>query len=185
MIHLLLMLNLICTNPKFSDIDTAKYPVVGRQCPSFYFDDVQYYSKNKLSLKDFKGRWLVLDCWNRFCSTCIGKMPGLDSLSNQFSTEVSFMLVGYTGSRYAHHPSNTEIHELYPKLRKRLNVDLPIAYDSVLFHKFEIGACPYIVVVDPLGVVRGITTHLSEQNMRDFLTGRKPDLERALNRFGF
>lgn len=160
------------------------YPETRRRCPDFHFQDVEHYYKKNISLKDFRGQWLVLDFWNRYCSVCLNRMPGTDSLNRKFSKRVNFMLVGYTGSRYTHHSDDKPIHELYEKLRGRLDIDLPIAYDSLLFHRFDIGACPYIVIVDPKGIVRGITTRLTEQNIRDLLSGKIPKLENAVNRKG-
>ncbi|MFA6083427.1 TlpA family protein disulfide reductase [Mucilaginibacter sp.] len=185
MIQLILTLHLLCATPICKEIDTTSYPKIGRKCPSFIFEDVQYYSRSKMSLKDFKGRWLVLDCWNRYCSVCLERMPGLDSLSKLFPKQICFMLVGYTGSRYTHRSDNKVIHDLYPKLKKNLNINLPIAYDSVLFHRFEVGPCPYVIVIDPSGIVRAVTTHLDKQAIKDLLAGRKPHLDKALNRKGF
>jgi thiol-disulfide isomerase/thioredoxin len=180
----ILMLHLVFAISKASSADTTTLPVVGRQCPDFHFDDVRYYTQKRVSLNDFKGRWLVLDLWNRHCSSCIDKMPKTDSLQKKFTRKMRFLLVGYTGSRYVRRPENKEMHQLYPKLRKRLNINLPIAYDSVLFHRFEIGPCPYLVIVDPSGIVRGITTELNEQNIKDLLAGKQPVLEKATNRKG-
>ena len=174
---------LFCFGRAFSQAPNA-YPEVGKPCPDFHFKDVEHYSKKSISLKDFKGRWLLLDFWNRYCSVCLNRMPGTDSLGARFSKQVTFLLVGYTGSRYTHRSDNKPIHELYGKLRERLHIDLPIAYDSVLFHRFDIGACPYMVIVDPKGIVRGITTQLTEQNIKDLLSNKAPVLEKAVNRKG-
>jgi len=167
----------------FPQVHSA-YPEIGKPCPDFHFNEVGYYSKSSISLKDFRGQWLMLDFWNRYCSVCLGRMSGTDSLRKQFSKQVSFLLVGYTGSRYTHHSDDKSIHDLYGKLRKRLHIDLPIAYDSLLFHQFDIGACPYIVVVDPKGIVRGITTQLTAQNIKDLLSNQIPQLDKAVNRKG-
>lgn len=145
-------------NPSFSQQQKGNYPQIGKPCPGFVFSDVQYYQKSKVSLADFKNQWLILDFWNRYCGVCLGKFQATDSLQKKFSNQVRIMLVGYTGSQYTHHSDDKPIRELYEKLRVRLHIDLSIAYDSVLFHQFEIGACPYIVIVDPSGVVRSITT---------------------------
>lgn len=167
----------------FSQAPSA-YPEIGKSCPDFHFNEVAYYSKKSVSLNDFKGQWLMLDFWNRYCSVCLGRMPGTDSLQKKFPKQVQFLLVGYTGSRYTHRSDDKPIHELYGKLRERLHIDLPIAYDSLLFHRFDIGACPYIVIVDPKGIVRGITTQLNEQNIKDLLSNKIPDLDKAVNRKG-
>jgi thiol-disulfide isomerase/thioredoxin len=179
-----LIIALFCFDYAFSQT-ISFYPEIGKPCPDFHFTEVRYYSRKAVSLKDFRGQWLMLDFWNRYCTVCLRRMPGTDSLQKKFSKQVQFILVGYTGSRYTHRSDNKPIHELYRKFRKRLNIDLPIAYDSLLFHRFDIGACPYIVIVDPKGIVRGVTTRLNEQNIKDLLSNKIPELDKAVNRKGF
>jgi len=181
--YIVLLIAVFCFDRAFSQ-DPNAYPKIGKPCPDFHFKDVEHYSKKSISLKDFKGQWLMLDFWNRYCSVCLGRMPGTDSLHKKFSKRVSFILVGYTGSRYTHRSDDKPIHELYGKLRERLHIDLPIAYDSLLFHRFDIGACPYIVIIDPKGIVRGITTQLTKQNIKDLLSNKIPELDKAVNRKG-
>ncbi|MCO5950990.1 TlpA family protein disulfide reductase [Mucilaginibacter flavidus] len=161
----------------------SAYALVGLPCPDINFNEVSFYSKKKVSVADFKGQWLILDFWNRHCGTCIGKMPATDSLQQKFPEQVKVLLVGYTGSQYTHRPDNS-IRTFYKDLRKRLHIDLPIAYDSVAFHRLAIGACPYIIVVDPKGIVRGVTTRIESRDMTVFLAGRQPVLEKATNKKG-
>ncbi|MFS2187234.1 TlpA family protein disulfide reductase [Mucilaginibacter sp. Mucisp84] len=159
------------------------YPAVGSPCPDLQFNEVRYFTKKQVSLADFKGQWLILDFWNRHCGTCIEKMPATDSLQQKFSKQVSILLVGYTGSQYTHRPDNA-IRAFYKGIRKRMRVSLPIAYDSLMFHRLAIGACPYIIIVDPKGIVRAVTTRITAGDMAAFLAGRNPVLEKAVNRKG-
>jgi thiol-disulfide isomerase/thioredoxin len=181
--YIFVIIAIACLQQGFAQT-TNVCPEVGQPCPDFYFKDVRFYSQKHVSLADFKGRWLVLDFWNRYCHTCMDKMPSTDSLQKTFRGQVQFLLVGYTGSHYTHHADDKAIHHLYPKLRKRLNIDLPVAYDSLLFHRFDIGACPYIVVIDPAGIVRAVTIGLNKQNMKNLMSGKPVTLEKATNRKG-
>jgi thiol-disulfide isomerase/thioredoxin len=160
----------------------ADYPEIGKPCPDFFLNDVLHYHKSEVSLADFQNQWLVLDFWNRYCGVCLGKFQAIDSLQKQFVKQINFMLVGYTGSQYTHRSDNKPIRELYEKLRFRLNLDLPIAFDSVLFHHFNIGACPYIVIIDPAGIIRGITTSLDEQDIKDILSNKSSFLRNTHKR---
>jgi thiol-disulfide isomerase/thioredoxin len=161
----------------------TNYPRVGSPCPELKFSEVRYDFRNKLTATDFKGQWLILDFWNRHCGSCIEKMPGMDSLQKTYPKQVKVLLVGYTGSFYTHRPDSS-IRSFYAGIRKRMQVNLPIAYDSVVFKRLEIGACPYIIVVDPKGIVRAVTIGLKTKDMAAFLAGRKPVLEKAVNRKG-
>jgi thiol-disulfide isomerase/thioredoxin len=159
------------------------YARVGLPCPDLHFNEVSFYNRKKIAIADFKGQWLILDFWNRHCGTCIERMPVADSLQKNFKNQVKVILVGYTGSQYTHHPDNA-IRVFYKDIRKRLHIDLPIAYDSIAFHRLAIGACPYIIIVDPKGIVRAVTTKIESHDMMEFLAGRQPVLEKATNRKG-
>jgi thiol-disulfide isomerase/thioredoxin len=161
----------------------TNYPKVGSPCPVLNFNEVRYDQQNKISSADFKGRWLVLDFWNRHCGSCIEKMPGMDSLQRKYPRWVKVLLVGYTGSFYTHRPDSS-IRSFYKDIRQRMQVNLPIAYDSVVFRRLQIGACPYIIVVDPKGIVRAVTISMKTKDMAAFLAGRQPVLEKAVNRKG-
>ncbi|SDH49417.1 TlpA family protein disulfide reductase [Mucilaginibacter gossypii] len=160
-----------------------QHSLTGSPCPDFRFNEVKYFRKDNVSPADFKGQWLILDFWNKHCGNCIEKMPATDSLQHRFAGKVQVLLVGYTGSMYTHRPDKS-IREFYSGIRERMHVNLPIAYDSVMFDKLSIGPCPYIVVVDPKGVVRAVTTGIKANDMADFLAGRQPVLEKATNRKG-
>jgi thiol-disulfide isomerase/thioredoxin len=160
------------------------YPVVGGPCPAFSLTEVQHFSREQVSLADLKGKWFVLDFWNRYCTVCVNRMPGLDSLSRRFAGRVDILLVGYTGSRYTHRSDNWAMHELSGRLRRELDLSLPMAFDSTTFKQFDIGPCPYIVVVDPKGIVRGVTTHITAGHLEDVLAGHQPAWEKAFNRKG-
>ncbi len=155
------------------------YPEVGKKCPDFLLTDIRYYKAKQAGLEDFRGKWLVLDFWNRYCFMCLQSQPHIDSLQKEFKNDVQFMLVGYTGSQYRNSPDLKEIQEIYEKNRKKNNLELAIAYDSVVFHQFDIKPTPHIVIIDPEGIVRGITYKVSRTNLQALINKQKVDLPRA------
>ncbi|MFA6245318.1 MAG: TlpA disulfide reductase family protein [Mucilaginibacter sp.] len=175
---------LILGSAFISKAQTSVYPVIGQLCPNVYFSQVAYDSKPTFSLADYRGKWLILDFWNRYCTICLNRMPGKDSLQKKFREQLKVVLVGYTGSRYTHRTDEQEIKKLYDRVRKESNISLPVAYDSVLFHRFDVGPCPYIVVVDPHGIVRAITTDIDQRQFTALLRGKKPKFDKAVNRKG-
>ncbi|MGE9310482.1 TlpA family protein disulfide reductase [Niabella sp. CJ426] len=158
------------------------YPQVGKQCPDFEFTDVRHFEKKEVRLSDFRGKWLVLDFWHRYCYYCLQSQPHIDSLQRKFGERVQFLLVGYSGSKYRDRSDYKEIVSLYERNRIAYNLVLPIAYDSVVSEKFDIGPTPYIVVIDPQGLVRAITYKISEQNIVDLLSDKNVDVPRAYRR---
>lgn len=162
-------------------VNRISYPEVGDKCPNIVFSDLRNYKGKSVSIDDFKGKWLVLDCWNRYCSVCVSGLPRIDSLQRELKDSVQFMLVGYTGSQYMpwRGPDKTQIKNLYERIQKRQNLKAPIAFDSVLFKTFNIGGCPFVIVVSPEGIIKGLTTKLTRSDMDDFLAGRSPILSRV------
>ncbi|WP_374950047.1 TlpA family protein disulfide reductase [Mucilaginibacter sp.] len=180
-LHLIVLLLGVAS---ISKAQNAFYPKVDQSCPDIYFSEVAFDEKPTFSLSDYKGKWLILDFWNRYCSTCLDHMPGKDSLQKKFPDQLKIVLVGYTGSRYTHRKDEHEIKKLYDRVRKESAIDLPVAYDSVLFHRLEIGPCPYIIVIDPQGIVRAITTDIDQRQFAALLKGKRPKFDKAVNRKG-
>jgi thiol-disulfide isomerase/thioredoxin len=173
----------ICLFAMAAHSQENKYPEVGRKCPDFTLSDVSNYSKKRASLDDCTGKWLVLDFWNKGCMGCLKSFPKMDSISRKFRDKMQFISVGYTGSQYDKTPDDQAIRILYERLRKRLDLHFAIAFDSVLFHQFGIEGCPYIVVVDPKGIVKAITYSLSDEDVNSFLSGKTPELGAAYNKW--
>jgi thiol-disulfide isomerase/thioredoxin len=166
-----------CQSKKVKSI----YPEVGKPMPDFVLKDVQYFPKKQVTLKDFKGKWLVLDWWTEYCTYCIESFPQVDALQEEFKDKVQFMLIGHTGTMLmgSWSTGDKKVRAIYERSKKTLALTLPIAYDSLLYQKFNLGTTPYIVVIDPQGIVRGITIHLSSNNIRDLIAGKQVALPKA------
>jgi peroxiredoxin len=154
---------------------------LGAPMPDFVLTQIEHFRTSSASLKDFKGRWLVLDFWHEYCSGCIAAFPKDNALQNNFKDTLQFMLVGFSGSEYVGRSSRNSIRILYEKVRARENLDLAVAYDSVLFKRLMNNGFPFIVIIDPEGTVRGLANSLSETDTRQLITGevkfinQKPD----------
>ena len=157
-------------------------PKVGEPLPQFILADVNYYARQRVTPKDFLGKWLIIDCWNRYCSSCESSFPKTDSMQKEFSDRLQFLLVGYTGSQYMPKwgPDDKHIKSEYEEFRQKENLQLAIAFDSTLFHRFDIGGCPFEIIVDPNGIVRGVTYEIDRKDIQDFLDGKTPKLPKIM-----
>lgn len=124
---------------------------VGLPCPEFSLTNVDYFSKNQVNSSDFKGKWLVLDFWTQRCVSCIQGFPKINKWQQEFEGQVQFFLVGNNSMRF-----NSGIKPLFDRIRKHQGLQLPIAYDSSMFARFNINATPCLVLIDPKGIVRKI-----------------------------
>jgi thiol-disulfide isomerase/thioredoxin len=161
--------------------DTIR-PQAGKPMPEFLLNHVTHYETRKASLKDFRGKWLFLDFWMQGCGTCIQSFNHVNILSQAFKSELNWVLVGLN-----EHKNNKNVERFYEKLRAQKKLEMPSAYDSVLFKKWEIRSMPHIIIVDPSGIVRFITDgrDLTRAKIRDLFDGKKvsffpKDIERPI-----
>lgn len=149
----------------------AQVPKVGKPMPDFVLDDIYHYDKAKVSLADFKGKWLFLDFWYRGCTSCIKSFPKINNLQREFKDKVQFVLVGTTDV----FTFGDGIKPLYERLRRHRNLDLAAAFDSTLRQKWDISAFPHIIIVNPEGIVVAITpgTDLTKEKVQDLIDGKK------------
>ncbi|MBB5440862.1 thiol-disulfide isomerase/thioredoxin [Pedobacter sp. AK017] len=175
-IQLSLLIALIC-HIGVKAQGTENWPKIGEPLPAIEFNDVQHHSSKQLNLGDLKGKWIILDFWNFFCTSCVKEFPKLDSLQKNFEKEVKVVLVGYTGSQYGTH-DNQHIQQLYEKVKKRNQLSLSIAYDSTMFHKLQIYS-PLKLIIDPKGVLRAVTYRITDADMQSFMSGKEPRLPKA------
>ncbi|HEY4061118.1 MAG TPA: redoxin domain-containing protein [Puia sp.] len=165
---LLVLTNIILSFPQAQTI----YPEIGKPCPDFELHNIKYYRKKQASLEDFSGKWLVLDFWNKYCGACIASFPRVSALQKEFADKAQFMLVGIEDKE-------EQIEPMYARFRKEENLIMPCAFDSLLANRFDIYTAPYILIIDEAGIVRGITTSLLPDNMRELLAGQFPKLAKA------
>ena len=75
-----------------------------------------------------------------------------------------------------------KIKKLFERFQSKLDLNLPVIYDSILFKRFGIWACPYVVILDGNGIVRAITYSVGKEDMRSFIAGREPVLGAAFTK---
>ncbi|SEN72143.1 Thiol-disulfide isomerase or thioredoxin [Chitinophaga rupis] len=146
---------------------------IGYKMPVVQFNDVEYNNTKTVKPSDYKGKWLILDFWHEYCSSCISSMPHNQFLQDKFSGSVQFLLVGMIIKKKA------TIQTLYEKIREKNNLSIPIAYDSIVHKKLGISAAPILVIINPSGIVVGITYSLNEEQLSAFIAGQSPQLARS------
>ncbi len=149
---------------------SSEIPKVGKPLPAFTLNHITHYKLKKATNGDFRGKWLFLDFWFTGCKSCIKSFPKVSGFQERFESEAVFMLVGLNDQK-----DNNGIEQLYERFRERQGLVMSAAYDSVLVDQWGIGAMPYIIVVDPGGVVRAITDgrDMTAQKIRDIMDGKE------------
>ncbi len=146
---------------------TAQIPTIGQPMPDFKLNEITHYTSTSASLSDFRGKWLALDFWFPGCSSCIRSFPKVNDYHLKFKDELVWMMVGL--NQKPHSNSRT----IYEKLRVKRNLQMPCAYDSLLSINWNIHAMPHIILVDPQGMVKHITSggDLTEEALRAMIDG--------------
>jgi peroxiredoxin len=136
--------------------------------PDFQLRDVAHFKKKNASLSDFRGKWLFLDLWYQGCSSCITSLRKVNAIYEEFASELNWVIVAVNTRDL-----NKGVEELYKKLERKQNLQLPVAFDSILLKKWKVHAFPHIIVVNPQGVVYAITNgrDLNREKMQNLVAG--------------
>ncbi len=97
-------------NPKESlpatEINEALKPLkIGEKIPLAVYEQAmpvtidQGAGLGSIRLSDYKGKFILLDFWAAWCSSCIKKFPMLDSLQQKYKDEVAIILVNTKSTR--------------------------------------------------------------------------------------
>ncbi len=98
----------------------------GDRCPDFAAPSVINHSGNTLKLSDFKGKLIILDFWDIWCSACIASFPHMDSLQAQFKDKIQIILVTYN--------TEQQVRGLMKHSALARGTKLPIIVNDVLFN---------------------------------------------------
>ena len=162
--------NMFCQN----FVDKLKYPIVGEPCPDFVIRNIENFPEKEVKLKGSvrsrslisKGKWTVLDFWNKGCGSCIASFPKLNKFYMRFKPQTNFILIGLEDKE-------EEIRPMFASYKKKLGLIFPYAFDSVLYkHRLDLYSAPHIIIIDPKGIVRAITSSVTEDQMQSLLEGK-------------
>lgn len=163
---------LFLTFSGFSQDSSLKIiPEIGKFSPVFTMYDISYYGKEKVSLSDMQGKYVILDFWTPGCTACIDTFKKIELIKESFGDKVEFFAIGI--DRLG--KNGTDIAKrTFQKYRKRWNLSFPSAYDSALFKMFDVKAVPYSVWIDDKGVIRAFTlsTDINAENLNALLAGK-------------
>ncbi|GHN02268.1 hypothetical protein WSM22_37570 [Cytophagales bacterium WSM2-2] len=172
-ITLCIIQSLSVAQPKGPDNDFP-YPEIGKACPDFILNEIHNYPKSKASLEDFRGKWLILDFWTRWCTGCIASFPETNQLNKEFRDKVQIVLVGM---------DDKLVRNTYEKFRKKYDLYMTVAFDSTTHKRFGIQSYPYIMWIDDKGIIRAITdkSELTAANLKACINGENPELVRKVD----
>jgi hypothetical protein len=157
-------------------------PELGKPAEDYTFTHVENFRSKKVSISDSRGRWLFLDFWYAGCTANVKSMPDVKKYKDALSKEMDFLMLVVNDNFYR------DIHTIFPRLQRELGTDFAVAYDSMLYKRWDIWAMPFFVLIDPSGTVRLMNDgrDLTLEKIRDIMDGKQVDVQigrRYIERF--
>jgi len=149
------------------------YPLgINDPVPDVFLGRVLNEPTKKIRVSDFKGKLLILDFWNIYCSSCIHSMPKMNALQKRFKDRIQIIYVTRNSAK--------EVNQLFSRIKVK-KPDIPfIIDDSMLKAYFPHNGDPFHVWINQVGKVYALTFDYCTDSItiNGFLTGEKPRLLR-------
>lgn len=133
------------------NIDRSKELRIGDMVPALNPMEVLNYEKDQVNLNDSKGKVILLDFFDTFCSVCITTMPKLQRLQDKMKDKLQVVTVTWQ--------DKVTIAQFYQgnTFLKQNNVALPTIYaDTILRKYFPHQAAPHVAWIYQ-GKVQAVT----------------------------
>lgn len=126
---------------------------IGDKVPDFTFKNLINHSAPTLNIKDFKGKILILDFWDSYCTSCVASWPKLIKLQEEFKDKVKIILVN-PGQK------DSLVRSVINRQERIHNykMNLTVAYDDKKIKElFPYESVPHVIFIDPSGTVKYVT----------------------------
>lgn len=145
-------------------------PKIGDRAPNLAIETMlQGPAGNDLSWQALKGQAMVLEFWATWCGPCVGAIPHLNELAEEFSDQpVRFLSI-----------TDEEESIIEPFLKSQpISGWIGLDLDRSVFRDYAVLGIPATVLVDNEGVIQAVThpRHVTKTVLRDLVDGRRPDV---------
>lgn len=150
---------------------------IGDKVPDFEFSLVNS-SGNYKKFSDFKGKYVIIDFWATWCTSCLHHFPQLDSIQKQFDDSLQIVLANEKSTR----DNQEKVTSFFNKRKNKngLRYKLPsIVMDTVLNILFPHKLIPHYIWIDGEGAVKNITGSeaITKENVQAFINGEALQLK--------
>jgi thiol-disulfide isomerase/thioredoxin len=132
------------------NFETIQQAMVGRPAPDFEIPDLD--SLKPVSLKDFRGRVVILDFWATWCGPCLMAMPRIQTVADRFAQQpVTFLGVN---------SDQRERRNAALQFMRQKNLTMPQVWDerNAVNATYLIQGIPSSIIIDQQGIVQAIHT---------------------------
>ena len=113
-----------------------------------------------ITMKELKGKVVLLDFWTLCCINCIHIMPDLAKLEKKYDKEL--VVIGVHSAKF----DNEKNSESIRKAILRYDIKHPVVNDAdmKIWNAFDVHSWPTLVLIDREGVVRGVETGVPDED---------------------
>ncbi|SEL89088.1 TlpA family protein disulfide reductase [Parapedobacter koreensis] len=158
-------------NVSGQDLQTARSYSVGDTLPDIKLGKYLVNDKGPdATLHDFRGKYVVLDFWERYCQPCINALPKLQSLQDKYRDSLQIVLITKDTE------ANVRMLLGRSEVTKDANIRLSFAVEEPALHRlFPHTVIPHVIIISPDGVIEGIThgEEITETNVAAMVAGTK------------
>ncbi len=151
-------------------------PFPGRfPAPSFDGGTEWLNCSGPISLKDVRGKIVLLDFWTYCCINCMHVLPDLKFLEQKYPNEL--VVIGVHSAKFANEKESENIREAIV----RYEIEHPVVNDSnmVIARKYAFSSWPTFVLIDPEGNFVGRQPGEGNRELFDRVIGQLAEYHRA------
>ena len=132
------------------------------RAPQLPQDQVWFNTSKPLSIKQLKGRVVILDFWTYCCINCLHVLPTLKYLEQKYKN--SLTVIGVHSAKFDNEKETENIRQAI----LRYDIEHPVLVDSGfnVWQQYAVRAWPTLIIIDPEGYVIG---SISGEGNRDVL----------------
>lgn len=140
---------------RFTEIESAQ---TGFRVPSF--SEIDLISKEKITMANYRGKYVFLDLWTTWCGPCLEEMPKLKVLYDKIDhSKIEFIgIVGQVNF------------ERINKIINNIGINWKLVEsttENLLFNKFKVNHFPTTLLVDPNGII--IRSNIRADELEKFI----------------
>jgi len=121
-----------------------------------------------ISMKDLRGKIVLLDFWTFCCINCMHVLPDLDFLEKKYGKEI--VVIGVHSAKFDNEKETGNIR----KAILRYEIEHPVINDAnmIVWRKFGVRAWPSLVLVDPEGQYCGYVSGEGNRELLDTVVAK-------------
>ena len=134
-------------------------------------------TEKSVSIKDLKGKFVLLDFWTYCCINCIHAIPTLKNLEHKYANNLA--VIGVHSGKFDNEKDSRNIRDAV--LRYELEHPVVNDKDYKIWKSYGVNAWPTLVLIDPEGNVIGSASGEPDYALFDRIIGEKREEFRKKN----